>query len=119
VLDGRTPLAEAAVTSIEDRVCIFPLTRTQSSEQLSLANSAVSSLIRRISQEFDLLIVDSGSLGDERTGMFEGGDRCPVDAAVIVRDVRITDPTVLTHNIRLWRAIGVNAIGVVENFVDD
>ncbi len=119
VLDGRTPLPEAAVASIEDRVCIFPLSRTESSESLTLSNSAVSSLIRRVAQEFELVIVDAGPLGDERTGMFEGGERCPVDAAVIVRDVRVTEPTVLSHNIRLWRAIGVNAVGVVENFVVD
>lgn len=117
VLDGRTPLSEAAVLSLQDNVCVFPLSLDAAATELAPSNSAVTALVRRVAQEFDLVIIDAGPLGASDRVLFESGERCPVDAAIMVRDVRRSEAADQQHNLRLWRAIGVNAVGAVENFL--
>jgi hypothetical protein len=57
-----------------------------------------------------------GPVGSSERRMFEAGVRCPVDAAIVVRDLRVTgEESEYAIGARL-RAAGVKSVGIVENF---
>ena len=74
-------------------------------------------MVREASQIFDLLVFDMGPIGSAARRMFETGDQCPLDASIIVRDLRLK-PAESMHTIgaRL-RSAGVKSVGIIENFV--
>ncbi len=115
-LDGETPLAEAAVTAIADNVTLLPLSKHAVRQGLSLDSDAVNKVLRQASESFDLVLIDVGSLGDERQSSFRSGADCPLDAAIVVRDVRTTSEEETLDAVSRFRALGIEAVGVAENF---
>jgi Mrp family chromosome partitioning ATPase len=112
----RLPLGEAAVGSLDDGLTLLPLMAADRHAPLALDDPLVTAAIRQAAEMFDLLIVDIGSISNERIALFERGDACPVDAAIVVRDVRHTaEEQTLASAGRLQR-LGVDAVGIAENF---
>lgn len=117
VVLGRLPLDEVAVHSIRDRITVIPLLRSPGIKEFELNDRRVTELIRMAAEQFDLLLIDMGPLGTADRRMFESGENCPSDAAIIVHDLgaKPAEPAP-TIGARL-RAAGFKSVGIVENFV--
>jgi Mrp family chromosome partitioning ATPase len=113
---GKVPLSEAAVKSLLDNVTVLPLETSAARGRLSLADPRVTATIRAAAATFDLVILDQGPLaGDELS--FPPGEACPLDAAIVVRDLRFaTAAESETVGQALYDA-GIEAVGIAENFV--
>jgi Mrp family chromosome partitioning ATPase len=116
VLREDVPLEEAAVASLADGITSFAL-RVSAREQLVRLNEqAVSQLVSRISKHFELVVVDMGAYTTDPRRMFAAGRDFPIDAAIIVRDMRTTSHEQTENVARYMRNAGVQAVGIVENF---
>lgn len=114
ILEGL-PLEEVAVYSLADRFAALPLSAAKGG-RLQLHDPRVTSFIHELGDMFDLVIIDMGPLGGLERRMFEAGNHCPIDAAIIVRDLRATsEDGEYAIGARL-RAAGVKSVGIVENF---
>lgn len=114
---GKIPLSEAAVKSLADRLTVLPLEVSTSTAKLSLADPRVTATLRATAATFELVIVDLGPLSTGSEPLFPPGENCPLDAAVVVRDVRyalVNESR--TAGDRLYDA-GIEAVGIAENFV--
>lgn len=115
---GKIPLSEAAVKSLADRLTVLPLeVSTTSAAGLSLADPRVTATLRATAATFDLVIVDLGPLSQSDEPLFPPGEVCPLDGAIVVRDMRyslLNESRVIGD--RLYNA-GIEAVGIAENFV--
>lgn len=115
VVAGKAPLNEAAVASIDDDLTLFPL--VQDSEQsVEAGDPRLAELIEEISVHYPLVIVDIGPLGSDDSHPFAGGKICPIDAAIVVRDLRFTTEKKAMATARQLQASGIGAVGIAENF---
>jgi|GEM_PF-3028630 len=116
VIHGRLPLEEVAIHSLADRVTVIPLTAAIADQSIELEDQRVTALVRGAAELFDLVIIDMGPIGTTQRKLFESGTHCPIDAAIIIRDLRAApaEPT-FTIGARL-RSSGVKSVGIVENF---
>ena len=114
---GLVPLSEAAVRSLSDGLTVLPLEAASAAGQLSLADPRVTATLRAAAATFELVIVDLGPLASGEDKLFPAGEKCPFDAAIVVRDLRYAS-TAESEGIgeRLYAA-GIEAVGVAENFV--
>jgi hypothetical protein len=73
--------------------------------------------LRAAAATFELVIIDLGPLGPGEGIAFPPGEKCPLDATIVVRDLRFAS-TSESQDVgeRLYEA-GVEAVGVAENFV--
>jgi Mrp family chromosome partitioning ATPase len=114
---GHIPLSEAAVKSLSDNITVLPLEITSARHTLSLADPRVTATLRAAAATFELVIIDLGPLGPGEGIVFPPGEKCPLDATIVVRDLRFAS-TSESQDVgeRLYEA-GVEAVGVAENFV--
>lgn len=116
---GHIPLSEAAIKSLEDNVTVLPLELTAIRRSLSLADARVTATLRAAASTFDLVIVDLGPLTPGEQLTFPPGESCPLDAVIVVRDLRFATATESQDvGERIYEA-GVEAVGIAENFVED
>ncbi len=115
VLAGDATLSEAAVTSVEDRLTLFPLSAPGLLCNVSKRRRP-HHVMRAISSRFPLVIIDAGPWDDEEP-LTETDDRdCLVDAAIIVRDLRRTEQEEAFQTARSLQSKGITAVGIAENF---
>jgi Mrp family chromosome partitioning ATPase len=114
---GHIPLSEAAVKSLSDNITVLPLEITSARRSLSLSDPRVTATLRAAAATFELVIVDLGPLGPGEGVVFPAGEKCPLDAAIVVRDLRFaSEEESQDVGERLCDA-GIEAVGVAENFV--
>jgi Mrp family chromosome partitioning ATPase len=113
-LDDPDLLAEAAVYSLRDAVTLFPLSVPLHVN--SMDDPRVSRLLGEIARHFDLLVVDAGTMPSGDARMFPSGADCPINAVMIVRDVRRTTETETLIMATRLKSLGIDAIGIAENF---
>jgi len=114
---GNIPLSEAAVKSLADNITVLPLESAAASRQVSLADPRVTATIRAAAATFDLLILDLGPLASGAALAFPPGEKCPLDAAIVVRDLRFSTATESEAVGHALQDAGVEAVGIAENFV--
>jgi Mrp family chromosome partitioning ATPase len=114
---GNIPLSEAAVKSVADQITLLPLESSAATRALSLADRRVTATIRAASATFELLILDLGPLGAGADVAFPPGENCPLDAAIVVRDLRFATATESEAVGHTLQDAGVEAVGIAENFV--
>ena len=112
----QLPLSEAAVRSLDDGLTLMPLVSADRHAALKLDDPLVTAVIRQAASAFDLVIIDVGPIADDRGALFANGDACPVDAAVLVRDVRSTAQAQTLASAARFRKLGIDAVGIAENF---
>lgn len=115
-LNTTTPLAEAAVTAIADNVTLIPLSKNAARQGTTLDGDGVNEILAQLSETFDLVLVDIGSPQAGGQNCFPAGDACPLDAAIVVRDVRATSEEETLESVSWFRELGIDAVGVAENF---
>ena len=116
---GLVPLSETAVRSLADNVTILPLEGSAARTGLSLADPRVTATLRAAAATFDLVIIDLGPLAAGDEPLFPAGEKCPLDAAIVVRDLRYASAAESEAVGERLMAAGVEAVGIAENFVID
>lgn len=112
------PLSEAAVASLEDGVMLFPTKWTADHESAAL-DQPLLQVLAELKQHFDLVIIDLPPAGDTgEPSAREAQTACPVDMAVVVRNVRETSVDQCLTTVAFLRRVGVRAVGVIENFIE-
>lgn len=114
---GTIPLSEAAIWSREDALTLMPLTMGPATRSLSLADPRVTATLRAAAATFDLVVLDLGPIAPGEMLAFPPGEACPLDAAIVVRDTRLTEPAESEAVGRMLQAAGLEAVGIAENFV--
>ncbi len=115
VLAGKATLNEAAVTSVEDRLTLFPLNGPGSVPH-ALKERRPSQVMRAISARFPLVIIDAGPWDAQDPLTVPDDQDCLVDAAIVVRDLRRTEQEEAVRTARHLQANGITAVGIAENF---
>ncbi|HJN07296.1 MAG: hypothetical protein QGH33_15005 [Pirellulaceae bacterium] len=115
-LNGKTPLSEAAVASIADNVTLIPLSNNAARQGLTLDSDAINDILGQAGDTFDLVLVDVGVPCEDGRSCFQGDDACPLDAAIIVRDVRATSEEETLESVNRYKELGIDAVGIAENF---
>ncbi len=103
------PLAEAAITGLEEGITLFPSAAGPVSDVTSLADERVGQVFRAAAASFDLLIIDAGTAD-------LGMNVDAIDAAIVARDVRHTSEEETLAVATGLRNGGVKAVGIAENF---
>jgi Mrp family chromosome partitioning ATPase len=114
---GQVPLSEAAIKSLADNITALPLETSAARGRLSLADPRVTATVRAAAATFELLILDMGPIGPGEELAFPLGENCPLDAAIVVRDLRFAT---LSESENIGHALteaGIEAVGIAENFV--
>jgi hypothetical protein len=65
------------------------------------------------------VIVDLGPLSPGSEPLFPAGESCPLDAAVVVRDLRYASLAETKAIGQRLHAAGLEAVGIAENFVGE
>lgn len=115
VVAGKAPLAEAAVASVEDSLTLFPLAGSEDI-QIQSDDGRLLALVEEISSHYPLVIVDTGPLGAEERHAFADAKNCPVDAAIVLRDLRYTTEKKAVTTAEQLQNSGIQAVGIAENF---
>lgn len=114
---GHIPLSEAAIKSLADNITLLPLESSAAARGLSLADPRVTATIRAAAATFELLILDLGPMATSEQIRFPAGEACPLDAAIVVRDLRFATATESETVGHALQDAGVEAVGIAENFV--
>ena len=109
---SKLPLSEVAVVSNADGITLFPL----DNQQEPLQPARVSDVLREASAAADLVILDVGPHPSSQQNLLEGGQACPVDAAIVVRDLRNTTERTTLETAAHLKQLGVEAVGIAENY---
>lgn len=110
------PLEEVAIHAVSDSITLFPLTEVVSPQQVHANLHRMSKLIRRISNAFDLVILDSGRLHLDQRELIGVSNERVVDAALVVVDTELSIKEKIDSAISILQSLGLNSIGLVENF---
>jgi len=114
---GLVPLSETAVRSLADNVTVLPLEASAARAGLSMADPRVTATLRAAAATFELVIVDLGPLAVGDEPLFPDEEACPLDAAIVVRDLRYASAAESENVGQRLMAAGVEAVGIAENFV--
>lgn len=122
VLRREESLSEAAVASLNDHVSLFPK-EFEEPNGAGISSSLLARMLNELKQNFDLVVVDLppadsvDAMGSE--AIVETASTsltsCPIDMAVVVRNVQETSPEQCLSGVSLLRGLGVPAVGVIEN----
>lgn len=114
---GKIPLPEAAVRSLADKITVLPLEASSVAWPLAMSDKRVAALIRTVSQTHDLVIIDLGPLSGGSELLFAADEAAPLDAAIVLRDLRYATPIETQAIGQRLHDSGVEAVGIAENFV--
>jgi Mrp family chromosome partitioning ATPase len=114
---GKIPLSEAAIKSLSDGITALPMEASAAGRSLSLADPRVTATLRAAAATFELLILDLGPAGAGEEFAFPHDEACPLDAAIVVRDLRFASAAESESIGRMLQNAGVEAVGIAENFV--
>ncbi len=114
---GLVPLSETAIRSLADNITMLPLEASAARTGLSLADSRVTATLRAAAATFELVIVDLGPLAASDEPLFPADEACPIDAAIVVRDLRYASAAESEDIGQRLMAAGIEAVGIAENFV--
>jgi Mrp family chromosome partitioning ATPase len=114
VVLGKQPMSESAIVSLEDKLTFFPWTTPGAIK--SLNDPQVTRVLKAMASVHELVILDLGPTPGRETRLFEDGESCPVDAAILVRDVRWTSALESQRVAAHLVSAGVESVGIAENF---
>lgn len=114
VVSDGLPLEESVIHSVEDGVSIVALD-AGAGDEIELKDPRVGEFIEALRQQFDLVLLDCGPLVDENRFLAAGAD-CPLNAAIVVRDLRTTTVEDCQTTVARLLMHGVEAVGIAENF---
>ena len=114
VINEQLPLEEAVIHFVDDGVSLVAIDSGTES-QINLRDPQVGDFIEKLRREYDLVLLDCGPLVDESKFLDEGAN-CPLNAAIVVRDLRTTSAEDCQRTVARLLMHGVEAVGIAENF---
>lgn len=121
VLDGRMPLEEVAIESLEDGLAILPLREPAvgSDEESPGEGPAPQEVLQTLREGYDLVLIDLGRPARSAGGTAGLAESLSssIDAVMVVQNVRGTSSLELNETCDQLRAAGMADVAVVENFV--
>lgn len=111
---GKISLAESAVFSVDDRLTLLPL--TGDATKFSLNDRRVQAVLKEASRLFDVVLIDLGPLNEMGDDAWSTTNRPPIDAAIVVCDLRQHNLEHVREAAVKLQAAGVEAVGIAENF---
>lgn len=115
-LQENIPLEEVAVHSIEDQLTLIPLVTTEPSQDFSSTDRRIQSMLQRLTESFDLVVLDVPQVNSVGSRMIGAGTSPGIDAALLVTDCRMEDSQRIDTALRRLKNLGIHSVGVVENF---
>ncbi len=110
------PINEAAIHSLADGVTLFPKRDAWAGVGDRMDGTLLNGVLHQLTPYFDLVLVDLPPMADAHRDTFAELPRCPLDMAVVVRDLRTTGHADTLPVVQTLETMGVPAIGIVENF---
>ncbi|MCA9210311.1 MAG: hypothetical protein KDA55_18255, partial [Planctomycetales bacterium] len=110
------PLAECAIVSRDDELVIFPLAQSARAVNVHATRDAIAAEIQRIAGQFELVIVDLGSMDADAADLCDAAATNPTNAVILVRDLRNEDDAEIDDAVARIQAAGISAVGIAENF---
>lgn len=111
---GKISLAESAVYSVDDRLTLLPLTGDV--KKFSLRDRRVQAVLKEASRLFDVVLIDLGPMAEMGDDVWSIANRPPIDAAIVVCDLRQHKLDEVREAAVKLQAAGVEAVGIAENF---
>lgn len=112
------PAEEVAVHSVADRFTVMPLAAPGADKEGRPSAAATTAMLEGLTAAFDLVIIDTSNI-NVIGGWIPGADSpCQIDAALIIDDTRNHDPNAQQACIRRLQKLGIENVGIVENFTD-
>lgn len=104
IASGGPTVEDAAIHSVADDLTLAPSLAKGSPENLD-------HLLYSMKSSYDMILVDVGQIHEvpEKVGQ--------IDAAMIVRDLRLSDDSQVAEVVRRLGSAGISILGVTENFV--
>jgi Mrp family chromosome partitioning ATPase len=90
--------------------------RSEDDSDIGLRDPRVVEMLTQLNERFDLVVLDCGPLVDDNK-FLEGGESCPLDAAIVVRDMRTTSVEDCHATVGRLLQYGLEAVGIAENFL--
>lgn len=122
VLAGDQPLPEALIESAADRATLLPLRGPNCERHSALAgDNPLATSLRALARHYEFVVIDTEPLESNTSGELAASisARAGIDAALVVRDTRLTtEHEVRTVGRRLTEA-GIVQWNLVENFLRD
>lgn len=111
-----SPLTEAAVSSIADRLVVLPLGPKAGILAADPDRQLGRNVLQQLSNSFELVILDAGPMFDAAYNWFSDPCAAAIDSVLIVQDVRKTSAEQITDVRRRLCEHGLDRVSVVENF---
>jgi Mrp family chromosome partitioning ATPase len=73
-------------------------------------------MLKRLTESFDLVVLDVPQVNSVGSRMIGAGTSPGIDAALLVTDCRIEDSQRIDTALRRLKNLGIQSVGVVENF---
>ncbi|MEK0426736.1 MAG: hypothetical protein RJB11_2827 [Planctomycetota bacterium] len=115
ITDGLS-MDEAAVSSVEENIAIFPLTEPQPISMLQQHGMRMARFVERLAKDYDLVILDSCLLTKESTSLVGYETPASLHAAIVVIDSELSANDRLEDACCALKTMGIHSVGVVENF---
>jgi len=114
-LCGGLPLEEVVIESLADGLAVLPVREPSES---TIAPSQIAASFDILAREFDVVLVDLGSLDQvEDKDTFSYGAAARMDAVILVQNVRVTTPNRLAEVRQRLAASNLRYVGTIQNFV--
>jgi len=111
----KIPLNEVAVRSLADGLTLFPIAKHAELETSHIPAHDMNRMLQVMSRSFDLIVIDL-----ECTAMLrqraQDASTYPLDACILVRDVRITTEECIVTAINDLHECGIESVSIIENF---
>lgn len=110
------PLDEVAIHAVDEAITLFPLTDSIAVSQVAVHSIRINKLIKRISNAYDMVIIDANRITQKQSHLLGTGDEAVLDATLLIVDAELSLRQRVDAAVELVRQQGVQSIGLVENF---
>lgn len=104
IAPGGPTVEDAAIHSVADDLTLAPSLAKGTPENLD-------HLLHNMKSSYDMILVDVGQIHEVPSKISQ------IDAAMIVRDLRLSDDSQVAEVVRRLGSAGISILGVTENFV--
>jgi len=115
-ISEHIPIAEVAIQSVQESVTVFPLLEPTPLQFLEQHAQDTADLIRRLSEEYDLVVLDSCMFSQPTAKLAGIGNPSAIQAAIVVADAELSSHERTQAACTALNAIGLSSVGIVENF---
>lgn len=110
------PFEESAIRSLEDGLVVLPIRAEHPQQEWEVPADLRAALLDELSSSFELVVVDMGPMFVAAHDWFRLPLAGKIGCALVVRDVRTTEPAQTEDVCHRLRTTGVQNVSIIENF---